>query len=399
MKWLLIPATCAALAAMVAFRSPAEREITFVFTGDIRGYLSPCGCAKPMVGGILRMATVVRALLEQPNSYFVDGGNLTGASGRQDELKAETLMETFRGLEAKYVNVGPLDRRLGVDYIRVLFEMSGGILGTVDPDGKQLEVQGVKIVNGKFSVEGVSQTTGVVRPAAPSLHRIVLYSGDKEKAIKFAEANPDVQLVLFSSQGDPMQKPIQVGNCTVVSAGDKCRFVGKIDFVDGKWTGFRAIELGPSIADDPRASTAYKTYLSRVTSEKLLEKLPRTAAGDKYIGTMKCAPCHQREYAIWKKTPHAQALKTLETTGNDRDPECVGCHVVGLDAVSGFRDRKLTAQLADVGCESCHGPGHAHSQNVTRPYGKAGEASCMKCHVSDHSPGFNFAKFWEKIKH
>jgi hypothetical protein len=31
--------------------------------------------------------------------------------------------------------------------------------------------------------------------------------------------------------------------------------------------------------------------------------------------------------------------------------------------------------------------------------GKAGEQSCMTCHVPAHSPGFDFPTYWKKIEH
>jgi len=93
-------------------------------------------------------------------------------------------------------------------------------------------------------------------------------------------------------------------------------------------------------------------------------------------------------------------LATLEAEMQDRDPECISCHVVGVDKIEGFRDRKSTSDLADVGCESCHGPGQAHSlAPMQNAMPKIDEKSCNSCHVPAHSPGFDYSTYWPPIAH
>jgi len=180
---------------------------------------------------------------------------------------------------------------------------------------------------------------------------------------------------------------------------DRMRYLGRIELVNGEWTNLKFIELGADVHDDKIASRIYDSYLQRVSDEKLLEQLPRKSGTARYVGSNKCATCHVSAYREWKKSEHANALPTLEKTKNDRDPECVGCHVVGLEDISGFRSKKETPHLAGVGCENCHGPASEHMAHPNLPYGKAGEQSCLACHVPEHSPGFDFRTYWEKIKH
>jgi hypothetical protein len=86
--------------------------------------------------------------------------------------------------------------------------------------------------------------------------------------------------------------------------------------------------------------------------------------------------------------------------GHQRDPDCVGCHVVGLEYQGGFRSAALTPQLENVGCENCHQAAARHAASpATNPLRKVGEAACAVCHVPDHSPGFDFTRFWAKIRH
>jgi hypothetical protein len=149
----------------------------------------------------------------------------------------------------------------------------------------------------------------------------------------------------------------------------------------------------------PHSSQIYSRYLNEVSTEGLLKDFPRVAS-QAFAGSAKCISCHESEGKIWKESRHADALASLEKDGHGDDPECVSCHVVGLDKSEGFRDRKTTPDLANVGCESCHGAGAAHASGPAKlPMAKVGETSCAPCHVPDHSPGFSFSEYWKKIAH
>jgi hypothetical protein len=200
-------------------------------------------------------------------------------------------------------------------------------------------------------------------------------------------------------QGDPPAAPIVEGGATFVTVGDQCRFVGRIELRRGKWTGFKLFELGPEYASDSTAVEAYRGYLKRVTAENLLDQVPRAQGGVAFVGSEACRSCHTKEFEAWEKTLHADAYRTLQKTGNDRDPECVGCHVVGLNHESGFSAVEKTPSMASVGCESCHGPASTHLADPYASYKSEGEKACRTCHNSSHSPKFSFAEYWEKIKH
>jgi len=91
-----------------------------------------------------------------------------------------------------------------------------------------------------------------------------------------------------------------------------------------------------------------------------------------YIGSKNCKKCHLKEFKSWEATKMAttfDALKPGERTeaklgagldpNNDysTDAKCVKCHVTGYGQPGGFVDIETTPDLANVGCESCHGPG------------------------------------------
>lgn len=149
-----------------------------------------------------------------------------------------------------------------------------------------------------------------------------------------------------------------------------------------------------------------------------------------YVGNKKCTGCHRDQYKAWQGDYHAKALDDLKpgvkaeakTKGKldpnkdyTTDASCLSCHATGYG-----KPAVAAADLANVGCESCHGPGSAY-KNVKimnkKKYQEARDAQhqlavaaglvepseklCVECH-SDKSPtwkGFDYAKMIEDVKH
>lgn len=122
-------------------------------------------------------------------------------------------------------------------------------------------------------------------------------------------------------------------------------------------------------------------------------------SSSQYKGSETCQRCHQKEYDIWKRSDHADAVHTLKAVHKQEHKSCIGCHVVGYEKNGGYLNQKLTPHLAGVGCESCHGPGKAHAKNPDMNRLEGGKFVCAECHVAPHSPKFDFGTYWEKIKH
>jgi len=108
------------------------------------------------------------------------------------------------------------------------------------------------------------------------------------------------------------------------------------------------------------------------------------------IGSQKCMKCHFKQHATWKKEKHAAAYETIAKEA-DKDL-CVSCHTTGYGK-GGFKDMESTPELANVGCESCHGPGSKHAAAMDEIKKAGGEATddakalitktpttCSNCH-------------------
>jgi hypothetical protein len=109
--------------------------------------------------------------------------------------------------------------------------------------------------------------------------------------------------------------------------------------------------------------------------------------------TKACGYCHPKAVDQWRTTEHAHAFATLVKAKRDKDPECLGCHVLGFLQEGGTRDMVMArGQFADVGCEACHGPGALHVRSVDSEkknniIRKPDPATCLGCHTPDWNVG------------
>lgn len=105
---LLTAAACSE--SLTAQTPPPERRATLLVTGDLWGYLEPCGCSKNMRGGIDRLAAYVGATRQGRDVLFLDAGDAlyeelspSPEAAVQARRKAQTVAEILRasGLAAK----------------------------------------------------------------------------------------------------------------------------------------------------------------------------------------------------------------------------------------------------------------------------------------------------------
>ncbi|MBN2563342.1 MAG: cytochrome c family protein [Phycisphaerae bacterium] len=146
-----------------------------------------------------------------------------------------------------------------------------------------------------------------------------------------------------------------------------------------------------------------------------------------YVGNKACKMCHIKQHKSWAKTKMAGALESL-MPGKDveikkkhnldpqkdytKDKSCLKCHVTGFEEKGGYaipdpadeKAVKKAEDLANVGCEACHGPGseyaklHKEIKKAKRTYKdeemcavgmkKFDKDMCVNCH-NEKSPTVN----------
>lgn len=124
-------------------------------------------------------------------------------------------------------------------------------------------------------------------------------------------------------------------------------------------------------------------------------------AGDNYIGAARCKSCHEFEYQMWAKGPHATAHKSL-TEQQLKDAKCSTCHTMLPEA--------LTERFVGVQCERCHGAGRYYhpeyvmkDRELARAVGLVDVTAvhCQQCHT-EGTPSvepFDFVRMWAEIDH
>ena len=123
------------------------------------------------------------------------------------------------------------------------------------------------------------------------------------------------------------------------------------------------------------------------------------AGGYRVAGSEACRECHPRDFDIWHASSHATAWRTLRTEGAQVDPFCQQCHTTAYGLPGGFASVARSPERVDVGCESCHGPAHAHAADPRTKTSFAARDQCQRCHDRENSPQFAFEAYWERIQH
>ena len=418
--------------------------IHVVFTGEENGYLEPCGCSEKQLGGISKRHTLINHLREKDeNLLLLSLGDLTGKVGRQDEIKMETAFESLDLMGYVAHNLGEKDLEMGTDLLGYLSQISNvdlissnivfttevlginpyvikeiktkdttlsvGILGIVSPGLVESAYQDMEIMD---PVVSLTPLLSDLRDKTDIL--ILLSHAEMEESIVIAEACPELDLIISGHLVDrPDLYREKVKNTYVIPVGEKGNYVGKITLSpQQKQTGEDeyfdrlppVIEITPldeRFADSPDIAMLLRIYQERLKDEELLAQvfksdLPSNLA---FIANNDCAVCHNKIFKHWEGTGHASAYETLVKAEHEYDPECVECHVIGLNYFTGFETMESTPELKGVGCESCHGAGSDHKDTQSKDYGRVSVENCEICHNDEHSPNFEFNDYWQKIKH
>ena len=129
---------------------------------------------------------------------------------------------------------------------------------------------------------------------------------------------------------------------------------------------------------------------SATTKKSIVASNYVAAVDPHYVGDATCNACHSGIHENWAATGHAGALGTLAAEGMDGNPVCLGCHTVGFTTsiANGGYDEQWVPRLANVQCESCHGPASAHAGDPehVKPIRNIQGELCASCHNGAHHP-------------
>jgi hypothetical protein len=415
-----------------------HEPVTIFFTGNELGEMQPCGCSGGQLGGLDRRYAVLNAVGPQ-NRLIIDTGSLVSESTEQNLIKFNIIVQALAQLGYDVVNLTEQDvliaRQAGLlDGLSSLFNC----ITAGSPDDVKLPAKFTK----KFTLNGIVFEAAVVAAetedqiprlpdlfspptGSPSAVKILILNRADAKTVAAVSEMHLFDLLIVPPQSD---EPTLVSDTNasplVISSGRLGKYVGKIQVIfDGAGQKprlkFTPVPVTEDIPQHQPLVELYKDYQRLVKDAGIIEKQPRFILPDnlEYVGSKYCKLCHDYEYEKWmtnkqvfipglskQASPdsrHADAFATLEKVGSEYDPECVVCHVVGMQYQTGYISPAKTPELKDVGCENCHGPGSEHLRSLGAIETSGPMSTCRDCHTAEHSGEYaaNQKQYFEKIIH
>lgn len=156
----------------------------------------------------------------------------------------------------------------------------------------------------------------------------------------------------------------------------------KSTLTDPKWT--------PIGKASKKAANLSGTATVVQSSSSALFKL--SGPSPQYAGSQACLECHSPTVNNVSHTRHFGAFTNalFVAQGGQSDASCLPCHTVGYGLPTGFVSASQTPHLANVQCESCHGPAAVHAANpedpVTKPRVELAATVCGGCHTTASVP-------------
>lgn len=367
---------------------------------------------------------------------LVDAGGLFGARNKLERDQTRFVCEVTSGFGYDAIGLGQADLNYGVGFLREMMEKNRLPFTNANVRDKAtgqlllppwLVVQkgGVRfgIVSVLDSAEPfitmtaqdeayqVDDPVATLRTVIPELRKqaqtIVLLSHldlPRTESLLREVAGVDIAVVGHTHQAMPAERI--VGKSVMVAAGFEGRTVGRLSGHfgrDGVMQGFQVklIELDEKIADDA-------VILEKVTQLKQkLEEARQSLRGrhqqvkgsakEQFLTQYECRKCHADIFAKLEGSRHNVALASLARKGMSQEPDCLACHTTGYEFMGGYDEKPPANRLTNVQCEACHGYGSLHRRDGR--WKAEARGACVACHDQQNSPKFDFATYWEKIRH
>ncbi|APW60871.1 multiheme c-type cytochrome [Paludisphaera borealis] len=387
-----------------------------VVSGEMDGYLEPCGCTQGQLGGLIRRYDFIERLRAQNWPYaLIDLGSLikdpAAARGgfEQAKIKFSIALKALSTFKYNAVALSADDLKVGVgeamaQFLNNLTEPTKILAANVVPGpGFETIIQPSTIVAAgtvKLGVTAVIDPENIAKLSDPdkdellptvkraddvlpsilaelegkSDYQVLMVQGSPDEAKRLASAYPGFDIVVSTSAiDDPEQDPqmLNNGKTMLVNVGRRGKYVGAVGFFnDGAKTRYYRVSLnerydGPATEVKKVIEDEYRSMLKEIGT---VENFPRHdyvngAPGATFAGAESCKTCHPNTFLKWSSTKHALAFESLLRDPKPNtiyDAECVTCHTTGFEYTSGWRSEAATPLLKGNQCENCHGPASKH---------------------------------------
>jgi len=386
---------------------------------------------------VARRATYLDSVLNEGHPVLlVDAGGLFGPRMKLEREQTRFLCEVTAGFGYDAIGLGQQDLNYGLEFLREMIAAHGlpytsanvraaaggerilppslivrkggqvfGIVSVLDPAEK------IITMSARDEEFVVDDPVATLRTLLPELRReartIVLLSqldvAGTERLLKEVEGI-DLAVVGHTRQALPGERV--VGRSILLASGYEGRTIGRLDAeLDGAGVvrafSVRLTELDEKIADDPVVKEKVEQFKGRLDEIRLSlrgsHQPVKGSDGEQFLTQYECRKCHADVYAKLEMSRHNSAFASLAKKGMAQEPECLVCHVTGYEYRNGYDERPPYNRLTNVQCEACHGYGTLHSRDGK--WKAEARATCIACHDQKNSPKFDFATYWEQIRH
>ena len=391
----------------------SENTATIFLTGNVLGELKPCGCASGQLGGLDRRGAILEEV-PRDKRLVVDTGNFLGGETEQDIIKFGFIIQALDILAYDIVNLTEDDVAIARDLGLLEGTSFDIITHACDTEAKvppsrtrELQIGDRCLLVAVASAKAGSRQIDFVQELFPTKHNghdgpilnILITDNCQEPFVEHISDMAVVDVLICPASADePVILDKERKKPLVLSVGQLGKYIGKMTVQLGEEQEFRLdytkVPIDEKLPADEELVQLYKDYQLMVKEENLIEKVIKVPLpnGLEYLGSTSCSfgsSCHQYEYEKCSAKRHAKAYQTLVDVGSQYDPECIKCHVVGLDYETGFVSEKSPEDLRNVGCEICHGPGSKHMTAVLKGKEDTGisepQSTCIDCHTPEHS--------------
>jgi len=393
-------------------------KATLIITGQMDGYLEPCGCTQGQQGGLIRRLDFIERLKAQGYSLgLIDLGSLikdpaaVRGGFEQAKIKFGIALKAYSTLKYDAIGLSAEDLKVGIgeafaQFLNNLSDPTRIVVANVQPGaGFESRIQTSQVIEAGGAKIGV---TSVIDPEAleklqdpdkadllPTIKRpdevlgqtlseleekseyqVLMVQGPADLAKRLATAYPGFDVVVATSQfadlNDSEPQVVNRGKTLIVSVGRRGKYVGAVGFFpdDAEPIRFHLVPLGTRY-DGPGTDVKkiiQDEYRSMLKVAGVVETSPRHdfaggSAGATFVGAETCKRCHPNTFMKWSTTKHSQAFAALlhdPKPNTIYDAECVSCHTTGFEYTSGYRAEAATPHLLGNQCENCHGPGGKH---------------------------------------
>lgn len=395
------------LQGIICFNAYYCQEIDIIYTNNTYGFLQPCSCPGAPFGGLNRRGTILKEIRQDTNSsILLDAGDLF--SNINEVEKNKTILDIYKKMNYDAMNIGENELSSGFEFLKttplpfissnivssqdkvnifngtLIIEKNDikiGILGIMSNDSKNISDLNIEVLEPiNVLKEYISELKGKVD------FIIVLSRLAFDENVKIAKNTEGIDLIIGGYDFRPKEEATKIRKTLLVESGVKGHYVGKISL--SKKPDFtpvnRLYTMKKSVKNDPEIQKMIDEFENNLANRQL-KKLQNN---NKFMGSIYCKGCHEKEYEQWETTKHATALEVLKKIGKGRVIGCLACHTTGYNL-----ERETGVQ-----CEQCHKMLTDHDKINREPIGVSRRV-CKSCHTVEQDPGFNYIECLKEVIH